>query len=258
VADPEELLFVDKSGRRGSLQDVIYDGLDNDYSDRVPQLVQLIREGQPPHRLYATVMLVSWGIPEGYASLARWASDPARVPWASAPFTLDRQYGVDSTFEMLVDAIRTAGELDERDELKLRRIDGLRDLLGIYDRVFFGRSIMTALDFDKSLIPRLENDIARAVDRAVAASSGKLAFDMASQAAFLLRPLAMADDDHAARAAGELLAAHPSNDRMAAEVAHALGAGTGSATRALLERLASSSVEAVRKDAVDSLAKRGA
>ena len=79
---PDELLFTEKDGTRSSLQDVISDGLDVDYSDRYPALLHLLREGEPAHRLYSCIMLASWGMPEGLRTLIEWARDPGSTPWA--------------------------------------------------------------------------------------------------------------------------------------------------------------------------------
>jgi hypothetical protein len=257
--EPDDLLFMDKEGNRIQLQDVIYDGLDRDYSERYPALLRLMQEGGPAHRLYACVMLASWGVPEGVHTLILWAGDPDSVPWAAQPVTYDRHFGVDSAFEMLADAIRVAGELDRHDEIDLLRSDAVRALLGIYDRVYFARALMVVLDIDRALAASVEAAIALAVDRSVAAAQAEaLPFDMATQAAFLLGPLASLDDTHAARAAEALLAAHAGKTRTLREVAYALGQGTGPATSVILERLAASPVESVRTDAQDSLSRRGA
>ena len=79
--EPDELLFTDKDGARCQLQDVIYDGLDFDYSARYPALTRLVREGRPAHRLYACVMLTSWRAHAGFQMLIEWASDPRGAPW---------------------------------------------------------------------------------------------------------------------------------------------------------------------------------
>jgi hypothetical protein len=256
--DPDALLFTDKDGQRVALEDVINDGLDRNYSDRIPALVELAQRGAPDHRLYATAMLVAWGVPDGYANLAAWARDPASVPWASKPFTFDRFSGADSAFETLANAVATAVELDdERDDVAPLRRDALRALLGAYHRVFFGRSLMTALEYDKPALPALRDDLAAAIDRATAAARTPPPFDLATQAAFLLGPLARVDDERAARAADALLADHPGNERMVREIAHGLRSGTGPATLAIVKRLAESPLASVRTDARDSLAKRG-
>ena len=65
----EALLFTDREGRRGQLQDIIDDGLDGGYENRIPALVELLNYGEPYHRLLACVMLTSWGHPLGFQIL---------------------------------------------------------------------------------------------------------------------------------------------------------------------------------------------
>lgn len=257
--EPDELLFTERDGTRTQLQDVIYGGLDHDYSARYPALLRLMQQGQAVHRLYACVMLASWGVPEGIQTLIQWARDPDATPWADQPVTYDRHYGVDSSFEMLADAIRVAGDIDRHDVIDALRSDAVRALLGIYNRVHFGRALMVVLDLDDDLAASVRIEIGLAVDRVIAtARASEMPFDMATQAAFLLGPLASLDDAHAARAAEALLSAHAGNSRTVREVAHALGWGTGSATRTILERLTLSPSASVRKDAQDSLSRRAA
>lgn len=253
--DPDALLFTDKDGVKTQLQDVIYDGLDRDYADRYPALVRLMQEGTPAQRLFACVMLASWGVAEGLTTLIGWARDPASTPWADQPVTFDRMYGVDSAFEMLAEAMRVAGELEQRDQIAARRAEAVRALLAIYDRVWFGRSLAVVLDLDPALARELADAIGSAVERALAAAP-TTDLDLATQAAYLLGPLAAVDDPRAARAATALLDAHPTKTQSAREVAHALMDGTGPATRAVLERLVRSGSPAVRDEAKTSLSRR--
>jgi hypothetical protein len=256
--EPEELLFTDRNGSRTSLQDVISDGLDHDYSERYAALLRLMREGLPAHRLYACIMLASWGVSEGFHTLIRWAREPSSTPWAGEPVTFDRFYGADSSFEMLADAVRVTTDAEHGDELRELRAEAVRALLGIYDQVYFARTLALLLDEDRGLSATAQAEIARAVDSAVAASSAAgQHFDMASQAAFLLSPLAAFDDEHAARAAQALLDDHPGRSRVAREIAYALGSGSGPGTQAILEQLAASPSPSVRADALQSLARRG-
>ena len=172
--------------------------------------------------------------------------------------TYDRHFGADAAFEMLADAVRVAGEIEASEAIAQLRRMPCAALLGIYDRVYFGRALLVVLDLDRALAAAVAAGMGRAVDRAiVAAETGEAPFDMATQAAFLLAPLAALDGTaHAARAAETLAAAHAGQSRTLREVAHALGAGAGPATRAALERLAASPFEPVRQDALDSLARR--
>ncbi|MEO6457394.1 MAG: hypothetical protein ABIO92_03835 [Chloroflexia bacterium] len=255
--EPDELLFTEKDGTRTQLQDVIYDGLDHDYSERYPALLRLMQEGQPAHRLYACLMLASWGVPEGIQTLIQWARNPDATPWADQPFTFDRFYGVDSSFEMMADAIQVAQEIDRNDKIDTLRADAVRALLGIYHRVHFGRALMVVLDLDDDLKASVKVEVGQAVDRAIAtAQTSKMPFDLATQAAFLLSPLASLDDAHAARAADALLSADATTNRTTREVAHSLGWGAGPVTHAILERLVLSPSASIRKDAQDSLSRR--
>jgi hypothetical protein len=255
--DPEELLLTDREGNRTQLQDVIYEGLDHDYSDRHPALLRLMREGTPRYRLYACVMLASWGVREGLETLSGWALDPDSTPWAGEPVTYDRFFGVDGAFEMLTEAVQTAGSLDRSDELDALRADATRALLDSYDRIYFARSLMVLLDVDRDLAASVRSSIALAVERAVVAARSPSSFDMPTQAAFLLGPLSTLDDERAAHAAEALLADHPGNSRTLREVAHMLGGGTGPATLAVLQRLAASPLKSVATDAQYSLTRRG-
>jgi hypothetical protein len=114
------------------------------------------------------------------------------------------------------------------------------------------------LDLDRALAASLQSDIASAVHRAIAASRDQaVEFDLPTQAAFLLGPLAQLDDEQAALATAALVAAHPDHTRAIREAAYALGWGTGSATRAMLEQLTTSPFASVRQDAQEALAHRG-
>ena len=229
--DPEQLLFTTKAGDRADLQDVIYDGLEVDYSDRYPALEQLVTSGAPPHRLYAAAMLASWGVPAGLKMIATWARDPDATPWAKAPVTFEKLGGADAAFELLADAVRVSLDAKSRDDAL--RTDAMRALLDGYDRIYVGRAVYTALDVDPALRARVRDAIAPAVDRAVAAARDMPS--IALQAASLLAHLAALDDEHAARAAETLLGL---GGRAVNEVAYSLSYGSGPATLAILERLA--------------------
>src|SRR5687768_14525487 len=185
LSGPDDLLFTELDGTRTSLQDVIYDGLDRDYSARHPALIHLMQHGLPVQRLYSCVMLASWGVPEGLQTLIQWASDPESTPWSGGPVTFDRFYGADDAFEMLANALQVAGDISLPAEIAALRIKAVRALLGIYHRVHFARSLMTVFDLENTLASTLLPELTLAVDRAVAASRTPLPFDMAAQAAFL-------------------------------------------------------------------------
>jgi hypothetical protein len=258
IMNPESLLFTELDGTRSSVQDVIYSGLEIDYSERYPGLLRLLEEGEPAHRLYACMMLAAWGVPEGFGALTAWARDPDSAPWAGQPVTYDRLFGADAAFEMLAWSLWASGGTEHAARSAALRVEAARTLLGIYHRAYFDRTMALLLNEDRELAASLGSEIRSAVARTVEASlAPSQSFDMASQAAFLLGELARLDDEGAARGAEALISAHPDKSRCLREVAHSLGDGSGPATRAILERLAQSPYAAVREDALASLKRRG-
>ena len=258
---PEELLFTDKAGKRLPLHDVIYDGLDENYSARHGELARLIETGTPDQRLDAATMLASWGVPAGFAAIATWARDPEKVPWAGDPVSVDRFSGADSAWELLADTVRISGEIDHRSaDSDAARDRATRAMLGIYDRRSFGRSLMTVFDLDRPLAGRVAKEIGAAVDRTVAAVKDTTEFDLATQAAWLIGGLAMVDDEHAAMASQALIEGHAGSrhrTRMLKELAYSLGFGTGPYTKAVLEALASAPSAGVQAEAREALGRRG-
>ncbi|MEO8701020.1 MAG: hypothetical protein ABI867_13310 [Kofleriaceae bacterium] len=246
--DPGALLYVEKSGERSSLEDVIADGLEVDYSDRFPALVQLMREGAPEHRLQACRMLAAWGVKEGLETMIAWARAPESSP---ADVTHDRLQGADDAFATLADSLRVARDSERPGAAELR-VEATRALLAIYHRVFFGRALYAVLDMDRELAAAVHENIAVAIERAAAAHVR--GFDMPTQAASLLGVLAKLDDAHTAQLADLVLAEKPGT-RTVREVAYVLRSGGGPATRAILERLAAGT-GAVADDAADSLTRR--
>src|SRR5437762_11919079 len=139
---PEQLLFTDPEGNRTSLEDLIDDG---PYAERIPGLIALLGDPDARLQLYAVRALVSWGVAEGFERLAAWAADPDRVPWAGDPVEVDRHHGVDAAFERLADAVRVSLYLDPTPELRERQISAARALLGLYDRKYFGVTLMVVV-----------------------------------------------------------------------------------------------------------------
>jgi hypothetical protein len=230
---PEELLFTDNAGKRLPLHDVIYDGLDEDYSARHGELARLIETGTPDQRLDAATMLASWGVPAGFAAITTWARDPDKVPWAGDPVSVDRFSGADSAWELLADTVRISGEIDHRSaDSDAARDRATKAMLGIYDRRSFGRSLMT----------------------------DTTEFDLATQAAWLIGGLAIVDDEHAAMASQALIKGHAGSrdrTRMLQELAYSLGFGTGAYTKAVLEALAGAPGDDVQAEARKALGRRG-
>ena len=256
---PYELLYTDLEGQRLGLDDVIADGLDRDYSERFPMLRRLLDTGSPLERLHACAMLASWGVRGGLLTVIEWARKPESVPWAGAPVEVDRFFGADSAFVLLTDALRTAQQYMPLNEVaaRLRRL-AVYDLLGIYHRVYFDRSMLILLALDPELARSEVLTMGWAIDQALAAMpNGWPGFDLPTQIAFLLGPLATHDDAGAATRAKILIASPPASDRTLREVAYALGDGTGPATRAVLEKLARWDSPSIRREAEEWLARRG-
>ena len=104
----DDLLFNDLDGGRVGLDDVVADGLDRDYSARYDALRDLLARGTPAQRLHSCVLLASWGVRDGFATIVDWAADPAGVPWAGLPVTVDRFSGWTTPSAQLARALDTA------------------------------------------------------------------------------------------------------------------------------------------------------
>jgi hypothetical protein len=253
---PAELLFRDAEGKPTSLEDLIDDGLDRAYRDRIPALIGLLRDGAPRDRLYACMVLTAWGVAEGFTTLIGWAEQPDSAPWAGQPVEIDRRHGVDAAFERLADAVRSSLQLDPSPDLQGRQQAAVRALLGPYDRKFFGQA-MQVVASDPAIRAGCGDAIIAAAAAAVRSSAAPPdPFDLGWQAALLLSPVARIDDARAAELASELLQTHSGRTRVAREVALSLGRGTGAATRRVLEELAASQVAAVASDAAAALGRR--
>lgn len=262
---PQQILFTDLRGTAKSLEDIIAEGLDEDYSSRLPALYQLLSGGTPQHQFYACTMLVGWGDAVGYETLLRWAENPAQLPWrvsSSAPnagppqpVSLDCFFDVDNAFERLTMALQTSSLLNEnRPTLFPAQQRVVRALLRIYASESFARALGDLLSADRPLCEACLPDI----DQALAASFARLEkkpppFDLGSQIAFLLAPFARHRDVAAAEYATQLLAQFPPGHRSVYELAHALRMGSGAATQAILEELKGLPYERIRKDAEESM-----
>ncbi len=104
----EQVLFTDNEGNKSSLKHIIDDGLDGEYLERIPALVELLDSGSPIHKLLACIVLTSWGCKEGFEAVVLWASNPNDSPWVKSPVSFDRLYGADDAFENLVGALKTS------------------------------------------------------------------------------------------------------------------------------------------------------
>ena len=258
MPEPEYVLYCDLDGIFVGLEEVMADGLERDYADRFDDLRALLANGAPVHRLHACVMLAGWGVREGFLTAAEWARAPEDVPWAGAPVSLDRMFGVDDAFARLAYGLDTARSVELAPVRSRLRVSATRALLSAYHRVFFDRSMALLLELDRQLAEATQQDIDRAVVRAIEAARSPQSFDMAMQAAVLLGPLAALDDDRAAGLSDELARVARDRPRALRELAYALGSGTGPATLFRLKELAGSSEPAVAREAREWLERRGA
>lgn len=251
-----ELLFRDREGVSISLEDLIDEGLEGTYRDRIPGLIALMQSGAPRDRLYACLALTAWGVGDGFAALIHWARRPESAPWADAPVELDRRQGVDAAFERLADAVRSSLQLDTTPEQRLQQQEAARTLLALYDRKFFGQA-MQVVASDPMIRAECRDAIIAAATAAVRRSAAPPeAFDLAWQAALLLSSVARIDDAEAGALAVELLRLHAERPRIAREIAQSLGSGTGDATLRVLNELEASPVTAVASAAAAALARR--
>lgn len=228
--DAEALLFTDRYGERRQLEDVIDDGLDGGYEERVPGLVQLMAEADTAdHRLWACAMLVSWAHAPAFEVLIAWARDPHSLPIESG-----------RGFAELSDALSTSCIAEPSGPLTEPRQRAVVALLAIADRQPLGRGIRGVFLRDAALRPALFGELRDAITRGldVLVSGADLGFDLPLQIACLLMPLAMVDDAAAASGATRLLAMGSVRQYVRNELADALGEGSEPATLGILERLA--------------------
>lgn len=260
ATSPEDLLFRDRDGDRASLQDVIDDGLDGGYDDRFPALEELLRTGTPEQRLYAAAMLTSWGQRAGFDALTSWAADPDATPWAGAPVTYSRISGADAAFELLADALRTSYLSEPSDEGGIRplQVEAAKALVRLADSYDFDRVLLVALVKDPEVTRQVAGDLKAAIDSAIAKleAGEDVGFDLATQTAGLLAPLARADDAAAAQAAEKLLDLRPTSRRTLLELVDSLANGSGPDTHRVLERLRESDSPEVHEAAERAIAGR--
>lgn len=256
--DAEALLFTDRHGQRAQLQDVIDDGMEGGYEDRIPGLIQLQESGDPYHRLLATVMLASWGEPAGFKMLTRWANDPDHAPWAGAPVTVDRFSGADSAFETLADALRASFYSARADSIKRLQVEAARALLHASSTHYVGRTLMVAITSDRDVTASVDTDLRKAIEAGITAlrQGNGAGFDLGTQTASLLVPMARLDDAAAARYAQQLMSIAPENTRMLREIAGALANGRGPDTLRLLNAMRTTNSTTLAQDVEQALARR--
>ncbi len=130
------LLFTDKTGRRLPFTDVVAEGLEPGYEDRIPRLVELASRGTAYERLLATCMLASWAQRSGLLQIIEWARDPHGTPWADEPVVVGRLSDADRAFDMMGDALQVSYFVDAAPIADLRD-EAMQALLRIYHRFFF-------------------------------------------------------------------------------------------------------------------------
>ena len=247
----DDLFHTDLEGEHAMLVDVIDDGLEGELDDRIPQLRRLLSEGDDEERLNAARMLVAWCDPVGFEALLAWAAKPDSSPGAA----VNRFTGDDATFARLADALRTSQYSIHADEQRSLRADAGRALLELVEDYDFERELSAAVSpLRADLLPELTRAAERAVD--AVAGSATPGFDLGTQAASLLMPLAREDDATAAELADRLIDAAPKDSRMLLELGDSMAAGTGPASLDVLQRLTKSRDPAVRENAAGALSRR--
>ena len=254
---PEALLYTDAHGNVVGLDEVAWAGADGQLLDRRPALRELVRSGSPRDRLEAAAVLSAWGDRHGLLVTIEWANDPEGTPWAGEPVTFDRIWDVDDAFALLAKALMWGQDAPLTDAGAALRVAATKAILLSHDRVFVARDLATLLDVDDALRRAVRYELTWAVEKAVdAAALPRQRFDVATQAAFLVGPLAREDDAAAAQAARRLLDLMGVSNRASRELALALSAGMGGATLAVLEELYASPAADVRAEAEERLAER--
>jgi hypothetical protein len=211
---PDELLHTDRDGEPASLDELIADGLEGGYEDRLPGLRELCAAGNAE----ACQVLVAWSDPVGLTTLRRWAEDGAAIDFAP-----------------LVDAIRTGKYTAATDAARAGRVEAVRALLALTDREPIGEDLNDAIPGDDAFIAAIADALRHAVERCLARRGAP--FDHLAEAAALVVPLARVDDDAAADLAERLRERDKRNPRLLSNLVTAMGQGRGPRTLAVLEAL---------------------
>lgn len=139
------------------------------------------------------------------------------------------------------------------------RIEAGGALLALAHVEDFERHLSVALGWNAELRGALADEVEAAANRAITRLEGRpeLSFDLWTQAAGLLYPLAKERDDTAAELALRLIPCGRRDRRMLLELVDALSAGRGPATLAVLERLrGKAKLREVRDAAAASIERR--
>ncbi|WP_354698999.1 hypothetical protein DSM112329_04699 [Paraconexibacter sp. AEG42_29] len=169
---PDELLTLDLDGTPLPFHDLVADGLERDYSARVPALRGLIGAGTGRRQAFAAALLAAWGDRDGLLAISGWAQDPAAVPWAADPAVEDRFGQGDATFGMLAWALSVEGDRPVTEPVAQLRVGATRALLLLADRVRFDGDLALLLDLDPVLAARVGPELTWAVAEAAAAARG--------------------------------------------------------------------------------------
>jgi hypothetical protein len=220
----EKLLFTNLEGNRQQLQDVIDDGLDGGYENRIPELIKLAENEEPYYSLLAYVMLISWGNQAGFISLLNLIQDPTQVPWLKKSVVYDRIYNCNSAFEMLADALRTSYYCEQDQQLKNWRIQVTQYFLKLYDQYYFGQSLALAILKGKEITPTIQGSIIEAIENSfIRLNQGiKIEFDLAFQVACLIITIEPNEDELAAYYANRLLSLNNLTRRVLQELCNSL------------------------------------
>lgn len=255
---PEQLLFTNLEGEEEQLQDIIDEGLDGGYENRIPELSFLVDSGEPYYQLLACVMLVSWGIPKGFHKLLTWASDPENVPWQASPVVFDRIFGTDSAFEMLADAVKTSFYCENSKVLQLLQIEAIKALLNIYNRFYFGRTLALAISRNKEIAKIVQFEITNAIEASLSdlRESVSKGFDLAFQTSCMLIPLAPLNDEITALYANQIISILPQSQRTLYELTNVLGNAKEEATLKVLQHLRECEVPGLEQEVQQAIKRR--
>lgn len=254
------LLFEGLNGDRVAFEDVMDDGLDGGYEERVPALVSLLSSADSAeHQVLGAALLIAWGQRAGFDSTIHWLKHPPEAPWSpmSSSVSSDR-FPMNDALPVLVDAARTSLWNDESQELRSMQGELLHSILELAQRTYLGPNIGLTVARSELLNAELHGDLISAVNGCLVALGephDDAGFDLAMQAARLILALARTDDEAAANAASELLALRP-RELVVREVVQSLGEGDGPATAALLEEHALQGTGTVATEAREVLLRR--
>ena len=251
----DDLFHTDADGERAMFVDVLADGLEGELDDRIPALRELLEASDVSDRLFAALLLVAWDDPVGLERAIAWARDPGSAPFGAVA---DRFTAEDTTFGQLANALGSGGHSPRAAGAWPSRVALGRALLAIFEDHDFERHFGGALYEDPRLRKGLVDEIAaaarRAIDRLEQLSSPS--FNLGTQTAGLLGPLAKEDDQAAAALGERLFRADPRDERMLRDLNDAMAAGTGPATLSVLEQLSGARDKVVREEARAALERR--